>query len=167
MNDTAKNVDSKIDAEGRYLCFSLGKEKFAIPLLQVKEVVGDTDMTSIPQSPPYFKGIMNLRGQIISVVDLKLKLKVGKPEKNNQATIIILDLGSLSLAVLVDSVDSVVVYSKGDISRSPDANSSIGANFIVGVARKENSLTLILDIEAILNVGDLNTVKLQSQKAAA
>ena len=151
---------------GRYLCFSLGKDKFAIPLLQVKEVIADVATTSIPQSPPYFKGIMNLRGQVISVIDLSLKLKFGKSEKTSETTIVILDLAHLSLGVIVDSVDSVVEYEESDVSPTPDTDSSLKVNYITGVARTDKSLTLLLDLKAVLNADDFTTLKNHADKAA-
>jgi len=84
----------------RYLAFSLGKEQYAIPLLQVKEVIGQTETTPMPYAPAHFKGIMNLRGQVISVIDLRLKFKMEAKESEGQTAIIILDLSPLSLGVV-------------------------------------------------------------------
>ena len=151
---------------GRFLCFSLGKEKFAIPLLQVKEVIANTETTSIPQAPSYFKGIMNLRGQVISIIDLRSKLKVGKTETTQETTIIILDINNLSIGVIVDSVDQVIAYEPGTISDPPDHDSSIKADYIVGVARDKEYLTLVLDLQKALNTEDMKTVR-QQQKSAA
>lgn len=151
---------------GRYLCFSLGKDKFAIPLLQVKEVIADVETTNIPQAPSHFKGIMNLRGQVISVIDLRVKLKAGKPEKTPETTIVILDLSPLVLGVIVDSVDSVIEYENEDISPAPDTESSLKADYIVGVARSEKSLTLLLNLRMVLNADDFKTMKAQGGKAA-
>ncbi len=162
VNDvaTAKNLN----ADGKFLCFTLGKEKFAIPLLQVKEVLGNVETTSIPQAPPHFKGIMNLRGQVISVIDLRTKLKIGKPEITAETTIIIMDFAPLCLGVVVDSVDCVSMFEGKDISSAPDTDSTIKSDFITGVARGENSLTLILDLQAMLNTSDYKVIK--NQKAA-
>src|SRR5689334_6329228 len=86
----------------RYLAFSLCKEQYAIPLLQVKEVIGLTDTTPVPYMPNYFKGIMNLRGQIISVIDLRLKFRMTNVETGKQTAVVILDLGPLSIGIVVD-----------------------------------------------------------------
>lgn len=151
---------------GRYLCFSLGKDHFAIPLLHVKEVIADVETTTIPQAPNYFRGIMNLRGQVISVIDLRLKLKSSKNEKTAETTIVILDLAPLSIGVVVDSVDSVVEFEAADLSPPPDTESSLKADYIVGVARLEKSLTLLLDLKTILNADDFKAMKLQNNKVA-
>lgn len=166
MSDIVNNVNNTIkgDTSGRFLCFTLGKEKFAIPLLQVKEVLGNVETTAIPQAPPHFKGIMNLRGQVISVIDLRTKLKIGKPDITPETTIIIMDFAPLCLGVIVDSVDCVAMYEGKDLSEPPDTDSSMKADFITGVARTENSLTLILDLKAMLNTNDFKVIK--NSKAA-
>ena len=150
----------------RYLCFSLGNQKFAIPLLHVKEVIADVATTTIPQAPSHFKGIMNLRGQVISVIDLRLLLKSEKPGKSTETTIIILDLAPLSLGVVVDSVDSVVEYKESELSPAPDTDSSVKIDYITGVAKRENVLTLLLDIKAVLNTEDFRLMKSQIQKVS-
>jgi purine-binding chemotaxis protein CheW len=149
---------------GRFLCFTLGKEKFAIPLLQVKEVLGNVETTAIPQAPPHFKGIMNLRGQVISVIDLRTKLKIGKPDITPETTIIIMDFAPLCLGVIVDSVDRVAMFESKELSEPPDTDSSMKADFITGVARTENCLTLILDLKSMLNTNDYKVIK--ANKAA-
>lgn len=167
MNMADKNSNTNDSLKGgRYLCFSLGKEKFAIPLLQVKEVIANTETTNIPQAPAYFKGIMNLRGQVISVIDLRSKLKVGKAETTAETTIVILDVNSLSLGVIVDSVNSVTAYDTEMISDPPDHDSSLKTDYIVGVAREKEHLTLILDLQKALNTDDMKTLRQNSQKAA-
>ena len=150
---------------GRYLCFSLGKEKFAMPLLQVKEVIANTETTAIPQSPVYYRGIMNLRGQVISVIDLRTKLKIGKTETSTETTIVILDISGLFLGVVVDSVDSVTSFEASSISEPPAQETGAKTEYIVGIAKQENRLTLLIDLKKVLSADDFRTLKTQ-QKAA-
>ena len=166
VSNASINASKHSSTDGKFLCFTLGKEKFAIPLLQVKEVLGNVETTSIPQAPPHFKGIMNLRGQVISVVDLRIKLKIGKPDITPETTIIIMDFAPLSLGVIVDSVDCVAMYEAKDISEPPDTDSTIKSDFITGVARADKALTLILDLKAMLNTNDYKVMKTSSAKAA-
>lgn len=161
-----KNEVSSADAK-RYLCFSLGKEKFAIPLLQVKEVIAFVEPTPIPQAPAYFRGIFNLRGNVISLLDLRSKIKVGKPDITTETTIIILDINSTLLGVVVDSVNSVTKFESVDLSAAPKTDSATKVDFISGVAKANNTLTLILNLELVLNVGDLNIIKNSTQKTQA
>lgn len=152
--------------EKRFLCFSLGKEKFAMPLQQVKEVIANVETTSIPQAAPYFKGIMNLRGRVISIIDLRLKLKVGKAETTPETTIVILDINDLSLGVIVDSVNSVTSFERSAISDPPLSDTTLKADYLFGVARTENDLTLLIDLNQVLNTDDLKTMKSQMPKSA-
>lgn len=147
----------------RFLTFSLNSEQYAVPLLKVKEVIALTETTPVPYSPPHFKGIMNLRGQVISVIDLRMKLKMPKVEAGAETAIIILDLSPLALGIIVDSVESVLAVNKEEIQPPPEVGGRETA-YITGVARKEKRLILVLDIERTLSVDDLKTMK--SQNAA-
>lgn len=153
------------DTSQRYLAFSLCEEQYAIPLLQVKEVIGMTEATPIPYTPPYFKGIINLRGQVISVIDLRSKLRLAKAEIGPETSIIILDLSPLCLGVIVDSINSVLAVTQEDLSPAPDVDSSVKEQYLTGVARKDNRLTLLLDIRSTLSVEDIQTLKNQKQAA--
>jgi purine-binding chemotaxis protein CheW len=168
-NEAAKEpakATSTID-DLRYLVFSLGKEQYAIPLLQVKEVIARTDTTPMPYTPSYFKGIMNLRGQVISVIDLRQKFNLAAKENSRQTAFVILDLSPLSLGVVVDSVDTVVALAKADISPTPDVESSAKSDFIDGVARKDKKLILLLNIEKSLSVEDIRSLKRGTEQKSA
>ena len=109
---------------------------------------------------------MNLRGLVIPVIDLRSKLKIGKGEFNSETTIVILDLDGLFSGVVVDSVDSVVIFDQSMISETPVRDAATKVDYIVGVAKQEKSLTLIMDMKKVLNTEDLKAMRLQSQKAA-
>jgi len=155
------------DTNERFLTFQLGKEQYAIPLLQVKEVIEMSEPTPIPETPSYFKGIINLRGQVISVLDLRSKLKLSKIENGPKTSIIILDLDNhLSIGVIVDRINSVLAFHEADVSEAPDTLNPSLQQYLVGIARKEDKMTLILDIHAALSLEDIKTVKQQKQIAA-
>lgn len=149
----------------RYLCLNLGQEEFAVPLLAVKEVIGLPDTTPIPQAPSHFSGIMNLRGKIVSVMDLRVKLGI-KPTGSDETTVIILDLGDYNLGVVVDKVNSVQVLTKEMVSEKPVIDGGKGHDYITGVFRKDDHLILLLDISKALSVEDRSTVMKQAAKAA-
>lgn len=137
------------DTSERYLTFLIGREQYAIPLLQVKEVIEMSTPTPIPQTPSYFEGVINLRGQVISVLDLRLKLQKAKSENGPKTAIIILDLEPTScLGVIVDRVNSVQAFQPDDVSPPPDVASR--EQYLLGVARRDNRMTLILDIKSAL-----------------
>jgi purine-binding chemotaxis protein CheW len=156
------------DTSERYLAFQLGKEQYAIPLLQVKEVIEMSEPTPIPQTPSYFKGVINLRGQVISVLDLRAKLKLTKIENGPKTAIIILDLDpQLCLGVIVDRINSVLAFPNEDLSPAPDTHSSVKEQYLTSVARKDNKMTLILDIRAALDIHDIAAIANKNENLAA
>lgn len=138
----------------RFLSFSLGQEDYAIPLLNVKEVIAVPEITSIPFTPNYFLGIMNLRGQVISVLDLRHKLGI-KFEKSKETSVIICDLNPLVVGVVVDSINAVVSPTQSEYSAKPDVQGSQNTDYISGVYRRENKLVLLLEISRALGLEDL------------
>ena len=137
----------------RYLCFQLGQEAYALPLLSVREVIGVPDITSVPQVPSHFLGIMNLRGLIISVLDLRIKMGI-KPLASEETAVIILDLGDYNLGVMVDQVNAVVQLNESDIAEKPMIDSSKVSDAITGVFRKDQQLILLLNVAKALSVED-------------
>jgi purine-binding chemotaxis protein CheW len=148
----------------RFIEFSLGSEDYAVPLLMVREVISVPDTTPIPKAPPHFLGIMNLRGQVISVVDLRKKLKVD-PRKDKEEAVIIVDIGSMNIGVVVDSINKVLAFSKDDVCEMPEVESQVNTQYIQGVYKKESSLTVLLDLAKVLDLKDFEA--LNSQKKAA
>lgn len=139
--------------ELRYICFHLGSEEYAIPLLDVREVVAIPDITPVPQTPPYFLGIMNLRGQVISVIDLRVKLGM-KPNQTKESAIIICDLGERSIGVVVDSINYVITIQEKDRAEKPEIHTQKNSQYITGVFRHKEKLILLLDIAQALNWND-------------
>lgn len=161
---TETNTGVLLDSE-RYIRFSLGEEEYAMPLLRVREVIAMPDITSIPQTPSYFLGIMNLRGQVITILDLRTKLGI-KPANTSEVAVIICDLGSISIGVVVDSINSVLTPKAGELSERPTMQGGKAADYITGVYRKEAGLVLLLDISKLLSVEDQGVAKSQAKKAA-
>ncbi len=138
----------------RFIEFSLGNEDYAIPLLMVREVISVPDTTPIPKSPPHFLGIMNLRGQVISVVDLRKKLKVDS-KKNKEEAVIIVDIGTMNIGVVVDAINKVLAFSPDEVSPIPEVESQVNTQYIQGVYKKEASLTVLLDLAKVLDIKDM------------
>ena len=148
----------------RFIEFSLGREDYAIPLLMVREVISVPDTTPIPKSPSHFLGIMNLRGQVISVVDLRKKLKV-EAKQDKEEAVIIVDIGGMNIGVVVDSINKVLAFSSDEVSEMPEVENQVNTHFIFGVYKKENSLTVLLDIAKVLDLKDMEAIT-GSKKAA-
>ena len=161
MSDNQTNETT----QSRYLCFSLGMEEYAIPLLTVKEVIAMPEITPVPQTPSYFLGIMNLRGQVITILDLRQKLAI-KPLGNAETSVIICDFNNFSVGVVVDAINSVLAPEPNTISAKPDLQSSKASAYITGVYRKEKRLVLFLDVFKSLNIEDQTNIKKQTSTAA-
>ncbi len=141
----------------RYICFSIHDEEYAVPLLSVKEVIGVPDVTPIPFAPPHFIGLMNLRGQVISILDLRLKFG-HKSTRASETAVIICDFGGISVGVVVDSVNSVITPSTEDLADRPAMQNTKANEFVLGVYKKDKRLVLLLDLAKSLSLEDQKTV---------
>ncbi|MCB0422642.1 MAG: purine-binding chemotaxis protein CheW [Bdellovibrionales bacterium] len=150
VRDTEK-VNTKEQIE-RFIEFSLGKEFYAIPLLTVKEVIAVPKMTPIPNAPAYFEGIMNLRGRVISVIDLRKKLKIAAGEDLTEEAVIILDFKQIHIGIIVDMVHTVLTLSKSQISPAPEGDFKSNNESFKGVVSDDKKMTVILDIVKTLEL---------------
>lgn len=158
MNTEETQKESKqvgTSALDRYLTFSVGSEELAIPLLKVKEVIAVPETTPLPYSPSYFEGIMNLRGQVISVIDIRKKLKFGKAINTEESAVVIVDLDPIYIGIVVDSVNNVLLLKEDDFGEVPEMEHKKAADFLIGVAKTQDRLILLVEIEKILDVEDL------------
>ncbi|MBI3544117.1 MAG: purine-binding chemotaxis protein CheW [Deltaproteobacteria bacterium] len=138
----------------KYLCFSLGGESYAVPLLAVREVIAVPEITPVPHTPSHFLGIMNLRGQVISIIDLRTKFGL-KAELTSRSAVIVCDLSPISLGIVVNSINAVLSISDQDIQPKPDIASNKNTAYITGVSKQGERLVLLLDLAKALDVEDL------------
>lgn len=161
---TTSNADIEKSATHRVaqknLIFALAEEKYGIPLSTVKEVIGLTSITPLPHMPPFFKGLINLRGQIISVIDLRLKLGLPSGELEPKKTsIIIMDVNELTIGTIVDDVEEVVGFEVEQVETDLDIASSVRREYVLGIAKAEdNKLVLLLDIRKVLSAEELELI---------
>lgn len=151
----------------KFLIFFLNDEEFGIPLSSVKEIIGMTDITKIPQMPVFFTGLINLRGRIISVMDLRKKMGVEATEyRPKETSIIIVDIEGLLIGAIVDNVKEVENLELSKIEKHIDLKKSSQSEYIFGVVKsKTQGLTLLLDIGKTLDSKEL--AALRSEKKAA
>ncbi len=150
--DQQKNAMNKTH---RFLEFDLGRESYAIPLLSVREVIPTPETTALPNGPAHMVGIMNLRGQIISVIDLRNKLKIKPREKNKEEAVLIVDMEGVSIGLVVDSINKVLSIDASELAEVPEIKSQVNATYIQGVYKGAEKLTIILDIMNILNINEI------------
>jgi purine-binding chemotaxis protein CheW len=139
---------------GKYLTFRLGKEDFAIRVLKVREIVGIQDITSVPQMPSYVKGVINLRGKVISVVDLRLKFALPEREYTQRTCIIVVQVQSGGVAVktgvIVDEVSEVLNLVTSEIEDTPDFGEDVKTPYLLGMAKVKGAVKMLLDIDQVL-----------------
>ena len=137
--------------DGRqYLTFALGAEEYGVEILKVQEIKGYSAITPIPNTPSYVKGVMNLRGSIIPIVDLRAKLSMPETAYNQFTVIIVVRVGAKTVGVVVDAVSDVLNIPLKDIQPTPDFGSQVYARFISGLAKAGERLVVLLDIEKVL-----------------
>jgi purine-binding chemotaxis protein CheW len=150
--------------EGKYLTFSLAGEEYGIGIRKVKEIIGMMAVTRIPQAPSCVKGVVNLRGKVIPVVDLRLKFGLGEGVHTEITCIIVVEVArdgsKLPIGIIVDSVSEVLNIRGGDIEDTPDFGGSLDTRFILGLAKLGSGVKILLDIDRVLcsvDLADQNT----------
>lgn len=143
--------------EEKYLSFKLSGENYAIPLLYVKEVIALVKTTAIPGSPNYYKGVFNLRGQIVPIIDLRLRMKFSKAETTPETSVIILNLNEEPCGVIVDSVENVLSILDKDVSQAPNVDNAKSTQ-VNGVYKSNDHLILLLDIFNTLNIKEIKNI---------
>ncbi len=144
---------------GKYITFRLGGEEFAIEVLRVREIVGVQEITAVPNTPHGVKGVINLRGKVIPVVDLRLKFGLPELEYSQRTCIIVVQIegeaGSLLVGVIVDSVTEVLTLQAGDIEDTPDFGNGVPTPYLLGMAKIKGKVKILLDINAVLSARDV------------
>jgi purine-binding chemotaxis protein CheW len=157
---------------GKYLTFALGKEEYGLEILKVREIIGYMDITAVPRTPGYVKGVINLRGQVISVVDLRAKFVMDMADKTDQTCIIVVEIntrdgGKLSTGIIVDRVSEVLSITDENIEPAPEFGISVDTRFILGIGKVGQSVKILLDIDRVLAAKDIEEIAvLETAKAA-
>ena len=148
---------------GKYLTFQLASEEFGIRVLKVREIMGLQDITAVPQTPGYVKGVINLRGKVIPVIDLRLKFGLDAADYTQRTCIIVTQVqgesGQILMGVVVDGVSEVVTLSESDIEDTPDFGQDVTAGYLLGMAKVKGKVKILLDIDQVLSGHDLHQLK--------
>ncbi|MCX6619944.1 MAG: chemotaxis protein CheW [Acidobacteria bacterium] len=145
---------------GKYLTFQLGREEFAIHVLKVREIMGIQDITAVPQTPEYLNGVINLRGKVIPVVDLRLKFGLPRAEYTQRTCIIVVQVqgsgGSLMMGTIVDAVSEVITLAAAEIEDTPDFGDGVRTPYLLGMAKIKGKVKILLDIDQVLTTQELS-----------
>lgn len=163
MAELTKTMDQVIKAmvnrEGKYLTFSLAKEEYGIGILKVKEIIGMMPITTVPRTPPFIKGVINLRGKVIPVVDLRLKFGIEEMGYTERTCIIVVEIasqaGSVLTGIVVDSVSEVLNIKGADIEETPNFGAKLDTDYILGMAKITGGVKILLDIDKVLSAEEI------------
>jgi len=155
------------EATREVLVFVLGAEEYGVDILKVQEIRGYEKVTPIPSAPSYLKGVVNLRGTIVPVIDLRVKFGMKEPRYDAFTVVVILRLAQRVIGVVVDGVSDVVALTEKEVKEAPQLGTVVDASFIAGLATQNDRMVLLLDIERLLSSGELNVLSQVAATAAA
>lgn len=141
-----------------YLTFSLGKESYGIEIKYVTEIIGLQSITEIPELPEYIKGIINLRGKIIPVLDVRLRFKKEPKEYNDRTCVIVVDIKNISIGLIVDSVSEVLTITENNIVEPPQMNQGFNNRYLKNIGKVGNEVKLLLDCEKLLTDDEIDVL---------
>ncbi len=145
--------------EGKYLTFVLGDEIYGIEILKAREIIGLMDITTVPQTPDHMKGVINLRGKVIPVIDLRMKFEMQEEEHTQETCVIVVEVNGTSIGIIVDSVSEVSDISGAEIENAPKFGHGIDTSFIMGLGKVKEKIIIMLDIDAVLSTDDIEMVE--------
>jgi len=147
------------NGEIQLVVFKLGREEYGVSILQVQEIKRITEITRVPHTPDYIKGVINLRGSVLPVIDLKKRLNLPQQECTEDARIIIVKVKEISVGMIVDAVSEVMTINEENIDTPNAVAGSVAANYLSGVGKLEDRLLILLNLETITGIGqELNPV---------
>ncbi len=156
LRDTLMEEDTQ---HGRFLTFALGSEVFGLEIRHVTQIVGVLPITPIPETPEFVKGVINLRGKILPVIDMRLKFKKTPIAYDDRTCIIIVDIKDVSVGLIVDNVAEVLTIADEDIAPPPQYSSGSQNRYIKGVGKVGSDVKLLLDCERLFNEGEFAVVE--------
>ena len=168
MNGEAANTtlveDTDIyDREGKYLTFTLDEEEYGIGIIKIKEIIGMMAITSVPQTPEFVKGVINLRGKVIPVVDLRLRFGLNAIDYTERTCIIVVEIEGhsekVTIGVVVDAVSEVLNIKGDDIEDTPTFGTKLNTDYILGMAKMEGGVKILLDIDCVLSEHEISALE--------
>ncbi|MGL1936527.1 MAG: chemotaxis protein CheW [Fibrobacterales bacterium] len=156
-------VDRLVEStEGKYLTFKLGTEEYGVSILKVQRIIQQQKITPIPHTPEYIKGVINLRGSVIPIVELRAKFSMDSVENTDNTCIVVVQVasarGEVVMGFLIDSVSEVLYISESQLQETPTFGEGISVEFITSVAKIDSRVIMLLDINKIMSVGDMEAM---------
>lgn len=145
------STETGIVSSGEFLTFTLGREEYGIDILKVQEIRGYETPTRIANAPAFIKGVINLRGVIVPIVDLRIKFNLGEPSYDQFTVVIILNIGKRVVGVVVDGVSDVIQLSPGNLRPAPEFGAILDTRYILGLGTLDERMIIVVDIEQLMS----------------
>jgi purine-binding chemotaxis protein CheW len=163
MDATVKNGKKDFEQEAKYLTFQLAEEAYGIGILTIKEIIGMMSVTTIPQTPEFIKGVINLRGKVIPIVDLRMRFGMTEAAYSDRTCIIIVEINAgssehIMVGIVVDSVSEVMNIKGEDIEDTPRMGFSLNTEYIMGMAKLDGGVKILLDIDRVFRESELSAL---------
>ncbi len=166
MSEITETMDQAVkamtDREGKYLTFVLNEEEYGIGILKIKEIIGMMPITTVPQTPDFVKGVINLRGKVIPIVDLRARFGMDTIDYTERTCIIVVEIegpaGMMMIGIVVDAVSEVLNIKGEHIEDTPTFGTKLNTDYILGMAKIEGGVKILLDIDQVLSAEDITVL---------
>src|SRR4051794_11428428 len=147
------------DIAGReFLAFTLGREEYGIDILKVQEIRGYEAVTRIANAPEFVKGVVNLRGIIVPIVDMRIKFKLGEPTYDQFTVVIILNIGGRIVGMVVDSVSDVITLTTAQVKPSPEMGTALNTDYLIGLGTVDQRMLILVDIDKLMSSAEMGVI---------
>jgi len=147
------------DAAGKFLTFFLADEEYGLEILKVREIIGMMPITPVPRTPQFVLGVINLRGRVIPIVDLRLKFDMARAEQTDETCIIVVEAGGIQMGIVVDKVSEVLDINADEIEDVPSFGDEVNTDYILGVGKSSDRVKLLLDIDKVLSNDEVEATR--------
>jgi purine-binding chemotaxis protein CheW len=155
MASAARNRHARTGSGGKFLTFFLAAEEYGIAILKVHEIIGMMAITGVPRTPEYVRGVINLRGKVIPIVDLRLKFGMPAKDQTAETCIIVVTVQGVEVGIVVDRVSEVLNIVGQDIEHAPSFGAEVDTDFILGIGKSQGKVRLLLDIDRVLTKAEI------------
>jgi purine-binding chemotaxis protein CheW len=167
MTDQIDNINKAVAdmtiKTGKYLTFSLESEEYGIGILKVKEIIGMLPITSVPRTPEFVKGVINLRGKVIPVIDLRSKFDMKSISYNDRTCIIVVEIdaseSTVLIGIVVDTVSEVLNIKEDEIEETPAFGTKLDTRYILGMAKQDGGVKILLNIDKVLSSDEMAAIQ--------
>lgn len=159
MIHTDQNSTIGSEAGNEFLAFTLGKEEYGIDILKVQEIRGYEAVTRIANAPEFIKGVVNLRGIIVPIVDMRIKFQLGEPTYDQFTVVIILNVGGRVMGMVVDSVSDVITLSPEQIKPAPEMGTAFNSDYLIGLGTLDERMLILVDIDRLMSSAEMGLIE--------